>query len=83
MKSSNIFRGTRDKVSDAFVCLFNISSTSAGNVERKCLNFVYKYTFFYKQPKVSNLKNGLKVKQLGKQPPTLKTLMQKIWFDSQ
>ena len=34
-------------------------------------------TRFYKQPscKGSNIKNGLKVKQLAKQPSTLKTLM--------
>ena len=37
-------------------------------------------TCFYKQPscKGSNIKNGLEVKQLAKQPSTLKTLMQKI-----
>ena len=37
-------------------------------------------TRFYKQPscKGSNVKNGPKVKQLAKQPSTLKTLMQKI-----
>ena len=36
-------------------------------------------TRFYKQPscKGSNVKNGLKVKQLAKQPSTVKTLMQK------
>ena len=36
--------------------------------------------FFYKQPSCygSNAKNDLKVKQLAKQPPTLKVLMQKI-----
>ena len=35
---------------------------------------------FYKQPgyKESNVKNGLQVKQLAKQPQTLKTLIQKI-----
>ena len=35
---------------------------------------------FYKQRgyKESNVKNGLQVKQLAKQPQTLKTLMQKI-----
>ena len=35
---------------------------------------------FYKQPscKGSNVKNGLKVKQLAKQSSTLKTLIQKI-----
>ena len=35
--------------------------------------------FFHKQPSCSgfNVKNGLKVKQLAKQPPTLITLMQK------
>ena len=27
-----------------------------------------------------NVKNGLKLKQLSKQPPTLKTLMQKVYF---
>ena len=38
------------------------------------------HTFFYKQPSCngSNVKNDLKVKQLTKQPSTLKTLMQKI-----
>ena len=38
------------------------------------------YTFFNKQPscKESNVKIGVKVKQLAKQPRTLKTLMQKI-----
>ena len=36
-------------------------------------------TCFYKQPscKGSNVKNGVKVKQLAKQTSTLKTLMQK------
>ena len=35
---------------------------------------------FYKQPSCygSNVKNGLKVKQLAKQPSALKTQMQKI-----
>ena len=44
-------------------------------------NFEETFTrFFYKQPscEVSNVKNGLKVKQLAKQPPTLKTLIKKI-----
>ena len=27
-----------------------------------------------------NVKNGLKLKQLAKQPPMLKTLMQKVYF---
>ena len=38
------------------------------------------YKFFYKQSSWygSNVKNGIKVKQLAKQPATLKTLMQKI-----
>ena len=46
--------------------------------------FREKYTrFFYKQPSYYkqqgfNVKNGLKVKELAKQPPTLKALMQKI-----
>ena len=37
------------------------------------------HIFFNKQPSYygSNVKNGLKVKQLAKQHPTLKTLMQK------
>ena len=37
--------------------------------------------FFFKQPSCygSNVKNELKVKQLAKQPPTLKMLMQKNW----
>ena len=36
--------------------------------------------FFNKQPicKECNVKNGVKIKQLAKQPPTLKTLMQKV-----
>ena len=35
--------------------------------------------FFYKQPScsTSNIKNGLKVKQLAKQPPMLKTKKKK------
>ena len=35
--------------------------------------------FFNKQPVCSgyNVKNGLKIKQLAKQPPTLKMLLQK------
>ena len=39
-----------------------------------------KYNRFFKQPSYygSNIENGLKVKQLAKQPPTSKTLMQKI-----
>ena len=39
------------------------------------------HVFFNKQPsrKGSKVKNGLKVMQLAKQTPTLKTLMQKIW----
>ena len=41
----------------------------------------YTISLFNKQPSCSgsNVKNGLKVKQLAKQPTTLKTLMQKIW----
>ena len=31
----------------------------------------------------SNVKIGLKVKQLAKQPPTLKTLLQKFWLNSE
>ena len=40
----------------------------------------YTHFCFYKQPSCSgpNIKNGLKIKQLAKQPSTLKTLMQKI-----
>ena len=43
-------------------------------------SIIVPYTCFYKQPsyKGSNIKNGLKVKQLAKQPSTLKMLMQKI-----
>ena len=39
--------------------------------------------FFYKQPSCqgSNVKNGLKVRQLVKQPPMLKALMQKFLLD--
>ena len=39
--------------------------------------------FIYEQPSCwgSGVKNGLKVKQLAKQPPTLKTLIQKILLD--
>ena len=39
--------------------------------------------FFYKQPSCqgSNVKNGLKVRQLAKQPPMLKALMQKFLLD--
>ena len=46
------------------------------------------YTFFYKQTgcSESNIKNGLKVKKLAKQPPTLRTLMQKkfveLWINN-
>ena len=44
--------------------------------------FPEKYTCFFISNQVttsgSNNKNGLKAKQLAKQPPTLKTLMQKI-----
>ena len=38
------------------------------------------FLFFNKQPSCdgSNVKNGLKIKQLAKQPLMLKTLMQKI-----
>ena len=41
------------------------------------------YTFFYKQPccKVSNVKKDLNVKQLAKQPPALKTLLQKFFVE--
>ena len=37
------------------------------------------HAFFYKQPNCSNVKNAQKIKQLVKQPPTLKTLLQKIF----
>ena len=43
---------------------------------------------FYKQPSYweFNVKNGLKVKQIAKQPPTLKRLMQKnlvkLWVNN-
>ena len=36
------------------------------------LIYIYIYIYIY-----TNFKKGLKVKQLAKQPPTLKTLMQK------
>ena len=36
--------------------------------------------FFISNRVAQGIKNGLKVKQLSKQPPTLKTLMQKILF---
>ena len=41
------------------------------------------HAFFDKQPscKGSNVKNGLKVKQIAKQPPPLKTLIQKILLE--
>ena len=41
------------------------------------------YTFFNKQPSSygSNVKDGLKARQLAKQPPTLKTLIQKILIE--
>ena len=40
----------------------------------------YTRFFFNKQPSCegSNIKNGLKIKQLAKQPLTLRTLLQKI-----
>ena len=43
------------------------------------------YTFFNKQPSSygSNVKDGLKARQLAKQPPTLKTLIQKFWLNSE
>ena len=51
----------------------------------KYIHFLFRsdndlHGFFYKQPSCygSNVKNGLKVKQLAKQPPTLKVRMQKI-----
>ena len=50
----------------------------------KLINATRKYDLttrasFYKQPncKGSNIKNGLKFKQVAKQPPTLKRIMQK------
>ena len=51
--------------------------------EVRCINVIalqiWYRRFFHKQSSswYSNVKNGLKVKQLAKQPPTLKTLMQK------
>ena len=47
----------------------------------KSIELKIKYTFFFKQLSCygSNVKNELKVKQLAKQPPTLKMLMQKNW----
>ena len=41
------------------------------------------HVFIYKQPNCqgTDVKNGLKVKQLAKQPPTLKTLIQKIMVE--
>ena len=41
-------------------------------------NFKYMFFICKQVAKGLTLKNGLKVKQLAKQPPTLKTLMQKI-----
>ena len=46
------------------------------------------YMFFNKQPKLlrSSIKNGLKIKQLAKQPPTLKMLLEtnlvELWVKS-
>ena len=51
---------------------------------RHCLSEETCYTYFlYKQPSCyrSNVKNGLKVKQLAKQPPTLKTRIQKNFVE--
>ena len=41
----------------------------------RCFQFYFLTRFFYKQPSCygSNVKNDLKVKQLARQPPTLKT----------
>ena len=44
--------------------------------------YIYIYIYIYgSKLQGSNFKNGLKVKQLAKQPPTLKTLLQKILFE--
>ena len=48
------------------------------------INLTITTRFSYKQLSYqeSNGKNGLKNKQLAKQPPTLKTPMQNFWLDS-
>ena len=45
--------------------------------------YLHASRFFYKQPSCSgsSVKNGLKVKQLAKQPLTLKMLLQKMFFE--
>ena len=52
---------------------------------KRLIHAIYIHVF-YEQPSSygSNDKNGLKNKQLAKQPPTLKTLLQiKCWLNSQ
>ena len=70
----------------SFPSFYFLSNTP--RINDKVLSFGAKtvvHVSFYKQPSCqgSNVKNGLKVKQLPKQPPTLKTLLQKnlveIW----
>ena len=46
-------------------------------ISRKYLHYITLH-YKYLHCKGSNVKNDLKVKQLAKQPSTLKTLMQKI-----
>ena len=50
------------------------------NIHFKSIIEPYTHFCFYKQPSCwgSNVKYGLKIKQLAKQPSTLKMLMQKI-----
>ena len=65
----------------------SLDKTSAKQYVQLLPNFIYfldmmktnSARLFNKQPSCrrSNAKNGLKVKQLAKQPPTIKTLMQK------
>ena len=45
--------------------------------------YLHASRFFYEQPSCSgsSVKNGLKVKQLAKQPLTLKMLLQKMFFE--
>ena len=46
-------------------------------------NFKYMFFICKQVAKGLTLKNGLKVKQLAKQPPTLKTLIQQNLLDSE
>ena len=68
---------------DTFKCFYFITVISTFDTA-SCFFFYDKYTGFVlisnQVAKGLNVKNGLKLKQLAKQPPTLKTLMQKVYF---